>query len=183
MKRAYLGDSYDAVKRFWQQLFASTAPLFAEPRFIPAELRPDFMQLTGIPILPAHPPTAFSILNDPDTGIRLPGEDNQSESRTHISISTIIEQLQQRQPRCIIRATIATVISDAMNSGSPRCVHWQMLALQHCTTSRTHRFYLLFPLSTRSSRLTSSLRAEAFHRTVLRQSTVTPNQTSEVVRQ
>jgi hypothetical protein len=102
MKRAYLGDSYDAVKRFWQQLFASTAPLFAEPRFIPAELRPDFTQLTGIPILPAHPPTAFSILNDPDTGIRLPGEDNQSESRTHISISTIIEQLRQRQPRCII---------------------------------------------------------------------------------
>jgi len=102
MKRAYLGDSYDAVKRLWQQLLASTAPLFAEPSFIPTELQSDFTQLTGIRMLPAQPPTAFSILNDPDTGIRLPGEDNQSESRTHISISTIIEQLRQRQPRCII---------------------------------------------------------------------------------
>ena len=102
MKRAYLGDSYDAVKRLWQQLLASTAPLFAEPRFIPAELQSDFTQLTGIPILPAQPPPTFSILNDPDTGIRLPGEDNQSESRTHISIDSILHQLQHQQPRCII---------------------------------------------------------------------------------
>ena len=102
MKRAYLGDSYDAVKRLWQELLAPTAPLFAEPRFIPAELQPDFTRLTGIRMLSTQPPAAFSILNDPDTGIRLPGEDNQSESRTHISITSILDQLQQRQPRCII---------------------------------------------------------------------------------
>jgi hypothetical protein len=102
MKRAYLGDSYDAVKRLWQELLAPTAPLFAEPRFIPAELQLDFTRLTGIPILSSQPPGVFSILNDPDTGIRLPGEENQSESRTHISISTVLEQLQRLQPRCVI---------------------------------------------------------------------------------
>lgn len=102
MKQAYLGDSYDAVKRLWQQLLASTAPLFAEPRFIPAELQPNFTLLTGIPMLSAQPPPVFSILNDPDTGIRLPGEDNQSESRTHISIDSIVHQLQRQQPQCII---------------------------------------------------------------------------------
>ncbi len=102
MKRAFLGDSYDAVKRLWRELLASTTPLFAESRFIPVELQPDFTQLTGIPMLPAQPPAAFSILNDPDTGIRLPGEDKQSESRTHISITTILSQLQHSQPRCVI---------------------------------------------------------------------------------
>lgn len=102
MKRAYLGDSYDAVKRLWQQVLADSAPLFAEPRFIPNELQSDFTGLTGIPMLPTQPPSVFSILNDPDTGIRLPGEDNQSESRTHISIGTIHRQLQQYQPCCVV---------------------------------------------------------------------------------
>ena len=102
MKRAYLGDSYDAVKRLWQELLASNAPLFADPRFIPVELQPDFTRLTRIPMLAPQPPAVFSILNDPDTGIRLPGEDNQSESRTHISITTILDQILQRQPHCII---------------------------------------------------------------------------------
>jgi hypothetical protein len=35
----------------------------------------------------------FSILNDPDTGIRLPGEENPSEGRTHIAIDSIAGQL------------------------------------------------------------------------------------------
>ena len=34
MKRDYLGDSYDAVKRLWQQALSGWAPLYAEPRFI-----------------------------------------------------------------------------------------------------------------------------------------------------
>lgn len=102
MKRVYLGDSYDAVKRLWQELLASTAPLFADPRFIPIELQSDFTKLTSIPILTGELPMVFSILNDPDTGIRLPGEDNQSESRTHTSISTIVDQLNQRRPYCVI---------------------------------------------------------------------------------
>ncbi len=33
VKRAYLGDSYDAVKRLWQQLLAEWAPLHASRDF------------------------------------------------------------------------------------------------------------------------------------------------------
>ena len=102
MKRDYLGDSYDAVKRLWQQVLQDSAPLFAEPRFLPPELRLDFTRLTNIPMLPPQPPAVFSILNDPDTGIRLPAEDNQSETRTHTSITAILHQFQQHSPRCIV---------------------------------------------------------------------------------
>jgi hypothetical protein len=102
MKAKYLGDSYDAVKRLWQQILADSAPLYAEPRFIEVGLEARFTRLTGIPILPAQPPAAFSILNDPDTGIRLPGEVNQAESQKHISIATILSQLRHPAPRCIV---------------------------------------------------------------------------------
>jgi hypothetical protein len=47
-------------------------------------------------------PYAFSILNDPDIGIRLPGEQNQSENRSHISISFIMRQLAESGARCVI---------------------------------------------------------------------------------
>jgi len=102
MNRIYLGDSYDAVKRLWQQVFVTSAPLYAEPRFIPSELQSDFTALTGIPILSAEHPTAFSILNDPDTGIRLPGEKKQSVSLAHTSVPAILDQLRVQNPRCIV---------------------------------------------------------------------------------
>lgn len=102
MKREYLGDSYDAVKRLWQQVLADWAPLHAEPRFILSELRQDFTRLTGIPMLPDAAPRSYSILNDPDTGIRLPDENNQTESRTHIALTTIRDQLQRHTPRVVI---------------------------------------------------------------------------------
>lgn len=93
MRREYLGDSYDAVKRMWQDMLAGWAPLYAEPRFIPEDLHAEFTLLTRIPMLLGKPKDAFSILNDPDTGVRLPGEENQSEGRTHIAIDTIADQL------------------------------------------------------------------------------------------
>lgn len=93
MRREYLGDSYDAVKRMWQDMLADWAPLYAEPRFIPENLRTEFTLLTRIPMLFGKPKGAFSILNDPDTGVRLPGEENQSEGRTHIAIDMIADQL------------------------------------------------------------------------------------------
>jgi len=102
MNRCYLGDSYDAVKRLWQQVLADNAPLYAEPRFIPIELQPDFTRLTGIPILSNQHSAHFSILNDPDTGIRLPGESNQSVALSHTSTAAILDQLRQRRPSCII---------------------------------------------------------------------------------
>ena len=103
MKRDYLGDSYDAVKRQWQQLLAEWAPLYAEPRFFPEDLQKDFTRLTGIPMLTNPRPSTYSLLNDPDTGIRLPGKANQAEGRTHISIASIADQLKtQGGPRCVV---------------------------------------------------------------------------------
>ena len=102
MKRDFLGDSYDAVKRLWQQALSGWAPLFGEPRFIPEDLREEFTRLTGIPMLPDLPPNPHAILNDPDTGIRLPDEQNQSESRAHISLSSIRDQLQRPGLRAVI---------------------------------------------------------------------------------
>ena len=74
MRRKHLGDSYDALKRLWQELLADWAPLYATQTFIPINLQQEFTQLTKIPVLPDDPPPIYSILNDPDTGIRLPGE-------------------------------------------------------------------------------------------------------------
>ena len=102
MKRHYLGDSYDALKRLWQELLADWAPLYATPTFIPIDLRQEFTHLTRIPMLPDDPPSKYSILNDPDTGIRLPGKENQTEGRTHISIKTIINQIRDSGAKCVI---------------------------------------------------------------------------------
>ena len=102
MKRDYLGDSYDVVKGLWQQLLADWAPIYAEPRFLPEDLQGEFTRLTGIAILPHNRPSIYSLLNDPDTGIRLPGEANQSEGRTHIAVASIVDQLRTGEPRCII---------------------------------------------------------------------------------
>src|SRR5690242_10168419 len=102
MKRDYLGDSYDAVKRLWQQVLADWAPLYAETRFIPHELQADFTRLTGVAMLRNTPSSPYSILNDPDTGIRLPDESNQIESRRHIALRTICEQLERGAPSAVI---------------------------------------------------------------------------------
>ena len=102
MKRHYLGDSYDAVKRLWQELLANWAPLYAEPMFIPEDVRREFSVFTRIPMLPAMQTSTHSIFNDPDTGIRLPYGDNQSEGRTHIVLSTIRQQLKHAAVRCVL---------------------------------------------------------------------------------
>lgn len=96
MKRDYLGDSYDAVKRLWQQVFADWAPLYADCRFFAGELRTDFTRLAGIPMLESTPSGPYSILNDPDIGIRIPAERNKTESRKHVALTTICEQLRMR---------------------------------------------------------------------------------------
>ena len=102
MKWAFLGDSYDAVKRMWRDMLADWAPLYAEPRFIPGnKLQQAFTRLTRIPMLPGEPAHPYSILNDPDTGIRLPGEQNQQEGRTHVTIETIADQL-HHGARCVV---------------------------------------------------------------------------------
>lgn len=57
MKREFLGDSYDMVKRFWADLLRHTAPLYADPRFYQDDdkskevgLQREFTRLTGIRI-------------------------------------------------------------------------------------------------------------------------------------
>ncbi len=102
MKRKYLGDSYDAVKRLWQETFSEWAPLFAEPLFIPEDIWNDFTTVTCIPLLSEHRPQVYSIFNDPDTGIRLPDRENQKEGVTHISLATIENQLRNPAVRCVI---------------------------------------------------------------------------------
>lgn len=104
MKRDFLGDSYDAVKRMWSEMLTPWAPLFAEPRFFHDDetLRQRFVKLTRIQMLTDEPQGAYSILNDPDTGIRLPSEQNQAEGLTHIAINTIIDQLRMPGVRCVI---------------------------------------------------------------------------------
>ena len=102
MNRRYLGDTYDAVKRMWQQIFEAWAPLYAEPRFVPDDLREDFTRMTRIPVMTASRRGMFSLFNDPDTGIRLPGQTNQHEGRTHVTIATILRQLRVEGTRCVI---------------------------------------------------------------------------------
>lgn len=102
MKRGYLGDSYDAVKRLWRDLLLKRAPLRAEERFIPEHLREEYTRLTGIPILTDQRPDVYSILNDPDTGIRRPDQRNHNEGRTHICIESIAQQLTNDAVLCVI---------------------------------------------------------------------------------
>ena len=102
MKRKYLGDSYDAVKRLWQETFSEWAPLFAEPRFIPEDIQNEFTALTRIPLLGINRPSFYSIFNDPDTGIRLPNRPNQREGATHSNLPTIKKQLTEPAVCCVI---------------------------------------------------------------------------------
>ena len=102
MKRQFLGDLYDAVKRLWQEVFSEWAPLLAEPRFIPEDIRDDFTTVTRIPLLNDLPPVVYSIFNDPDTGIRLPDRENQREGVTHINLATIANQLRNPAVRCVL---------------------------------------------------------------------------------
>ncbi len=102
MKHDFLGDSYDAVKRLWCDALSSSAPLYADERFIPVAIQKEFTLLTGIQMLKELPNIPFSILNDPDTGIRLPKEANQRVSRTHTSIDDIAGQLDRTGATCSV---------------------------------------------------------------------------------
>lgn len=102
MKRQFLGDSYDAVKRLWQETLVEWAPLLAEPRFIPEDIQRDFTALTRIPVLANCRPPIYSILNDPDTGIRLPDRENQKEGLRHINLATIGGQIRNAEVRCVV---------------------------------------------------------------------------------
>jgi len=118
MKREFLGDSYDAVKRMWCEVLAPWAPLYAELQFFPDEqLRRDFTKLTGIQMLTDKPKGNYSILNDPDTGIIMPGAQNPKVTSAHVTIDFIASQLPTKKGcRCVITFDQ----SDYRNSGQSR---------------------------------------------------------------
>jgi hypothetical protein len=135
MKRAFLGDSYDAVKRMWQEMLADWAPLYAAPRFIPDDLQQEFTLFTKIPILLEKQSHPFAILNDPDTGIRLPEEQNQQEGRTHITIETIVDQL-RRGARCVITFDQSDYRHSNLSLGEQHQMKLRFLVRKGC-----HGFY------------------------------------------
>ena len=59
MKRQFLGDSYDAVKRLWHEAFSDWAPLPAEPRFIPEGIRQECKALHAFHDV-SHAPFLFA---------------------------------------------------------------------------------------------------------------------------
>ena len=136
VKRQYLGDSYDIVKRLWQDLFAGWAPMYAEPRFIPPELQPDFTRLTGIRMLGPHVPESYSVLNDPDTGIRAPDGKVQSEGRSHIALRTIVDQCSRPGVQCVV--TFDQSSHRIAGSGPPR---QRTAKLQHLAQWKVEAFY------------------------------------------
>jgi hypothetical protein len=100
MRHEFLGDSYDAVKRLWCQLLGSWATVYAHPQFIPLNLQTAYTHLTKIAMLPDKPRGAFSILNDPDTGIKTKAQP--SSRVTHVSIELIVCQCRSSGARCVI---------------------------------------------------------------------------------
>lgn len=58
--------------------------------------------MTRIPVMTPARRGVFSLFNDPDTGIRLPGQTNHREGPTHVTIATILRQLRVGGTRCVI---------------------------------------------------------------------------------
>jgi len=154
MHRKYLGDSYDAVKRMWQQILSPWAPIFAVSRFIPDDLHTDFTRLTGIEVVYEAVKGRHSLLNDPDVGIRLPGRANQSEGK-HISIDTIASQVYQPGVACVITFDQSNYRDEGSLKGQ------RILKLRELARQRVHSFYYAshasFLFSTRSTATTKLL--------------------------
>ena len=163
MKRAYLGDSYDAVKRLWQQVFAEWAPLYANQQFIPEDIQAEFSCLTGVPMLRGAPSGHYSVLNDPNTGIRLPGEDNQREDRKHITLATICEQLRRESARAVV-----TFDQSDYRHSKLKLDEQRRLKMRYLATSGLYAFYyvshapFLFAFPNASTRQELRLRLLSF---------------------
>jgi hypothetical protein len=76
--------------------------------------------ITRIPLLNEHRPMLYAILNDPDTGIRLPKRANQSEGKSHIALPTIREQLRNAAVQCVITFDQSTHRETGLNRQSQR---------------------------------------------------------------
>ncbi|HTW62518.1 MAG TPA: hypothetical protein VMD55_11965 [Terracidiphilus sp.] len=106
MKQAFLGDSYDILKRFWADSLRPIAPLYAHARFIPLPLRAKYSLMTGISILdPAVelPGADFGILLDPNTGVPLPRESaSPNATISHTPLRYIARAMEECAPAYLI---------------------------------------------------------------------------------
>jgi hypothetical protein len=102
MNRKFFGDSYDAVKRLWNDFLAPFCVLKAEPRFIPGDLQANFTLLTGIEILNGTPEGCSAILNDPDSGVFPAHEKTPFVTATHVSLRWLVDQLNDTSAWCSI---------------------------------------------------------------------------------
>jgi len=118
----------------WQELLADWAPLYAESRFIPKEIRPDFEKLTKISMLKDQRPRYYSILNDPCTGIRLPSSPKK-EGQKHVSIETIIMQI-KNGAQCVVTFDQSIYRNIGMKPKEQRQSKMRRLAEEEC-----HSFY------------------------------------------
>jgi hypothetical protein len=102
MDQKFLGDSYDLVKRFWAENLSSIAPIYADGKFVPEEIREIYTKITGIPIfhpLVAHP---FAIFLDPSTGIPSPNNAARKPTRKHAPLQYITEIFETYRPEFLI---------------------------------------------------------------------------------
>lgn len=104
MLEKYLGDSYDLVKRFWREALNPIAPLYAHPKFVPADIRGRFTTVTSIPILDTNacPSGPFGILLDPHTGVPLPKDGSATGRASYAPLPFIAEADKELQPRYMV---------------------------------------------------------------------------------
>jgi hypothetical protein len=104
VRRIFLGDSYDLVKRFWSEGLRSVAPLYAHPQFVPEEIRPEYTAITSVPVLDTDrlPDKPFGVLLDPDTGIPFPSESRARARRSHAPLPFIVGVHQDLRPLYVV---------------------------------------------------------------------------------
>jgi len=105
VNQKYLGDSYDIVKRFWAESLRPIAPLFADSRFIPEEIREEFSLVTAMPVIDLNAPLPqkpFGIFLDPDTGIPLPSNPMKHATTSHVSLDYIVRLHDEFTPKYLI---------------------------------------------------------------------------------
>ncbi len=102
MDQEFLGDSYDLVKRFWAENLSSIAPIYADERFVPKEIRDDYTRMTRIPIFHDSVPHPFAIFLDPCTGIPRITNAARKPTKKYAPLPFIIEVFEEHHPDFLI---------------------------------------------------------------------------------
>jgi hypothetical protein len=102
MDKKFLGDSYDLVKRFWAENLSSIAPIYADDRFVPKEIRSDYTQMTRIPFFHDSVTHPFAIFLDPCTGIPRITSSVRKPTKMYAPIPFIIEVFEKHHPEFLV---------------------------------------------------------------------------------